>query len=207
MPQPTVTMAVVAAEWGPIHLAATEAGVVALDTLTTREAFVEHLERRLHREVVSGSHPILDDAAGQVEEFLEGDRRVFELPLDLRDRPAWDRAVLEAVCDVPWGRTASYGAIARAIDRPGAARAVGGAVGRSPMGLIVPCHRIIAGDGSLGGYGGAWFGSREAHLELKSGLLAREGIDIPVPWRTVGGRPRPAGTLGREHRGDEEGPR
>jgi methylated-DNA-[protein]-cysteine S-methyltransferase len=73
----------------------------------------------------------------------------------------------------------SYGMVARTIDRPGAARAVGGAVGRSPIGIVVPCHRVIAGDGTLGGYGGEWYGSREQGLELKQELLAMEGLDIP----------------------------
>jgi len=69
--------------------------------------------------------------------------------------------------------------VARQIDRPGAARAVGGAVGRSPIGIVIPCHRVIAGDGTLGGYGGDWYGSRERLLELKQELLAMEGVDIP----------------------------
>jgi methylated-DNA-[protein]-cysteine S-methyltransferase len=106
---------------------------------------------------------------------------VFDLPIDLADRPAWDRTVLGAIREIPWGEVTSYGQLARRIDRAGAARAVGGAVGRCPIGLIIPCHRVIAGDGTLGGYGGDWFGSRERLLELKSELLAREGIDIPVP--------------------------
>jgi methylated-DNA-[protein]-cysteine S-methyltransferase len=124
---------------------------------------------------------VLDVAVAQLEEFLAGTRHAFDLPLDLRDRPAWDRTVFAAIQEIPWGEVTSYGRLARQIDRPGAARAVGGAVGRCPVGLIVPCHRVIAGDGSLGGYGGDWFGSRERHLELKSELLAREGVDIPVP--------------------------
>ena len=112
--------------------------------------------------------------------MLDGRRRAFDVPIDLEDRPAWDRMVLAAIREVPWGEVTSYGQLARRIDRSGAARAVGGAVGRCPIGLIIPCHRVIAGDGSLGGYGGDWFGSRERLLELKSELLAREGIDIPV---------------------------
>jgi len=82
---------------------------------------------------------------------------------------------------VPWGTVASYGQIARAVDRPGAARATGGAVARSPIGIVVPCHRIIAADGTLGGYGVDGFGSRLDHLRLKRELLLREGIDIPLP--------------------------
>ena len=164
-----------------MHVAASSVGVVALENLASRADFVARLERRLHREVVAGSGPIIDAAAAQVEEFLAGTRRVFDVPLDLHDRPAWDRTVFAAIQEIPWGSTTSYGGLARMIDRPGAARAVGGAVGRCPIGLIIPCHRVIAGDGSLGGYGGDWFGSREQHLELKSELLGREGIDIPVP--------------------------
>jgi methylated-DNA-[protein]-cysteine S-methyltransferase len=74
----------------------------------------------------------------------------------------------------------SYGRVARRIGRAGAARAVGGAVGRNPIGLLIPCHRVIAGDGSLGGYGGAWFGTREALLEVKRTLLELEGVALPA---------------------------
>lgn len=175
----TIRMATVPASWGPIHLAVSERGVVALETLTPREAFVTGLERRFDGEVDTGSGALLDDAIAQLEEYLRGERRAFTLPIDLADRPAWDRTVLMAVAEIPWGEAISYGTLARAIDRPGAARAVGGAVGRSPIGIVVPCHRVIAADGTLGGYGGDWFGSREQGLELKQELLALEGLDIP----------------------------
>ncbi len=177
----TVAIAAVSSPWGPVHIAASSVGVVALENLSARADFVARLERRLHREVRSGPAPILDAAVAQIEEFLGGTRREFDVPLDLRDRPAWDRTVFAAIQEIPWGETTSYGLVARQIDRAGAARAVGGAVGRCPVGLIVPCHRVIAGDGTLGGYGGDWFGSRELHLQLKSELLAREGINISVP--------------------------
>ncbi|MHB8891115.1 MAG: methylated-DNA--[protein]-cysteine S-methyltransferase, partial [Candidatus Limnocylindrales bacterium] len=95
---------------------------------------------------------------------------------DLADRSAWDRLVLDAVRAIPRGETASYGEVARRIGRTGAARAVGGAVGRNPVGLLIPCHRVIAGDGSLGGYGVAAFGGREAALAVKRELLALEGV-------------------------------
>ena len=64
--------------------------------------------------------------------------------------------------------------------RPGAARAVGGAVGRNPVAIVVPCHRVLAGDGSIGGYGGDWFGSRELLLDIKRELLRIEGVTLPA---------------------------
>jgi O-6-methylguanine DNA methyltransferase len=94
-------------------------------------------------------------------------------------------AVLEAVRRVPLGQVTSYGRLARAIGRPGAARAVGGALGRNPIGLAIPCHRVIAGDGSLGGYGGDRWGSREDLLALKRALLEHEGVTLPA--RNSGG--------------------
>ncbi|MBI2777018.1 MAG: MGMT family protein [Chloroflexi bacterium] len=115
------------------------------------------------------------DAA--VDAALE--RRMRAISLDIEDRPAWDRAVLAAVRAIPRGETRSYADIARLVGRPGAARAVGGAVGRNPVGFLVPCHRVIAADGTLGGYGGGWWGERERLLDLKVELLQREGIVRP----------------------------
>jgi methylated-DNA-[protein]-cysteine S-methyltransferase len=172
-------MAAVAAPWGSLHVAVSERGVVALETLTPREVFVEGLERRFRLEVDEGRSDLLDEVVRQLDEYLRGERRQFEIEVDLGDRPAWDQSVLAAVREIPWGVAVSYGTLARAVDRPGAARAVGGAVGRSPIGIVVPCHRVIAADGTLGGYGGEWFGSRERGLDLKQELLALEGLAIP----------------------------
>jgi len=177
----------VAAPWGPVRLAASPRGLVAVDQLTSPEAFAASLERRFGVapvEVTSAprDHPgaaILARAAAAIEEFIAGDLGALDdLPVDLEDRPAWDRLVLEAVRGIPPGATASYGEVARMIGKPGAARAVGGAVSRSPIGLVIPCHRVIAGDGSLGGYGGGWWGGRQAGLDLKRELLAREGVRV-----------------------------
>ena len=95
-------------------------------------------------------------------------------------RSAWDEAVLRQVRRIGWGEVTSYGRVARAIGRRGAARAVGGAVGRNPIGLAIPCHRVLAGDGSIGGYGGDWFGSREELLDIKRELLRLEGVGLPA---------------------------
>ena len=180
---PAVAIDTVSGPWGPIHVAATEHGVVAIDILAPPDEFRAQLGARLGRlsEVDAGA-PAAALARGlaAVRAFLAGDTHAFDgLPLDLRDRPEWDRAVLDAVRALPWGETSSYGGIAIAIGRRGAARAVGGAVGRNPISLAIPCHRVIAGDGTLGGYGGGWWGSRELRLGLKRNLLAREGTVVP----------------------------
>jgi methylated-DNA-[protein]-cysteine S-methyltransferase len=197
--------AVIPGPRGPLHIAATDRGVVAIDLMSPRDEFIAGLERRLGAapawqtggpSAASGGLPGATGgpsaAAGgpsaaahlraaelALARFFDGDAGAFDrLPLDLEDRPAWDRSVLAAVAGLRRGMTASYGEIARIIGRPGAARAVGGAVGRNPVSLAIPCHRVIAGDGTLGGYGGGWWGSREERLALKRELLAREGVRL-----------------------------
>jgi methylated-DNA-[protein]-cysteine S-methyltransferase len=181
----------VPAPWGPIHIAATDAGLVALELLSSTEAFVARLERRLGvapepanagaRDAGAGSaRELLATAAGELARYLDGSARGIELPVDLTGLADWDRRVLGAVRSVPYGRVTSYGRVARMVGSPGAARAVGGAVGRNPVGLVIPCHRIIAGDGSLGGYGGEWAGDRQQLLDIKAELLAREGVSMPA---------------------------
>ena len=170
--------------WGPFQLAATRRGVVAIEWLTTEDDFVHRLERRLKAAVSDAAETASDDprrrhltaAIGALEALLAGSPAHAVPPFDLSDRPAWDRRVLAAVADIPWGQTASYGEIARRVGSPRAARAVGGAVGRNPISLLIPCHRVIAADGGIGGYGGDWWGSREERLAMKRSLLAREGV-------------------------------
>ena len=174
-----------ASPWGPVRIAATGRGVVAVELLSTPEGFEAGLARR----------GIVVVAGPRGRRRLRPCRRVPRrssarrsparpapletLPIDIDDRPDWDRLVLGAVrADPPWRRSRSYGEIARRVGRPGAARAVGGAVGRNPVGLLVPCHRVIAADGSLGGYGAAAWGGIEAALDLKQALLALEGVRI-----------------------------
>jgi O-6-methylguanine DNA methyltransferase len=196
---PPVAATTVPGPDGPVHLAATERGIVAVGLLTAAEDFEAGLVRRLRRPVAwrtsGGGLPAnLRQAVAAIEAMLArpgplAQARIDALPLDLEDRPAWDRDVLGAVRAIPRGQVRSYGEIARAIGRPGAARAVGGAVGRNPVAMLVPCHRVVAGDGTLGGYGGGWWGDHERNLELKATLLAGEGVHLP--------RSRPRTTRGR----------
>ena len=183
----TIEIGTVAAPWGPIHVASRERGIVAMEQLVSDEQFEASLERRFGARATrdardapgSRARAHLDRATKALEAFLDGDLGALkDLPLDLADRSAFDRTVFAAVRELPPGTTASYGDVARMIGKPGAARAVGGAVGRCPIGLAIPCHRVIAGDGSLGGYGASWWGGAQVGLELKRELLAREGVTI-----------------------------
>jgi methylated-DNA-[protein]-cysteine S-methyltransferase len=179
----------IAGPWGPLHLAATTRGIVAMESAVTDEAFMSAVTRRLHGPVVSERDVASDDprrvhldrAAAAVADLVSGrGPRSAVPPIDLEDRPEWDRRVLGEVRAIGWGETASYGDIARRIGAPRAARAVGGALGRNPISLLVPCHRVIAADGTIGGYVGDAWGSREAALERKRTLLRREGIIVAV---------------------------
>ena len=107
----------------------------------------------------------LAEVQRQVTEYSQGKRRDFELELAPQG-PAFELSVWKALCASPFGATTSYGAVARAIGNPGAARAVGAANNANPIALVIPCHRVIGADGQLVGYGGG--------LELKRKLLAHE---------------------------------
>lgn len=110
------------------------------------------------------------EAARQLAGYLEGERRAFELPLSPDRLPPFRRRVLEELTRIPYGETASYGEIAARCGRPGAARAVGNAVGRNPLPLVLPCHRVIRSDGSPGGYSGGTARKRALlRLEVRAG--------------------------------------
>jgi methylated-DNA-[protein]-cysteine S-methyltransferase len=104
-------------------------------------------------------------AIAQILEYLAGKRRKFDLPLDLRGTD-FQLRVWNALLEIPFGETRSYAELARSIDEPRAVRAVGTANGANPCSLVVPCHRVVASGGKLGGYGGG--------LPLKQRLLALE---------------------------------
>ncbi|UUX97157.1 methylated-DNA--[protein]-cysteine S-methyltransferase [Aquabacterium sp. J223] len=117
-------------------------------------------------------HPLLVEAARQITDHFAGRRRRFELPLDLHGT-AFQQSVWQALLALPCGATAGYGAIARAIGRPSAVRAVGAAVGRNPVSIVVPCHRVLGHDGGLTGYAGG--------LDRKQALLLLEGVGAALP--------------------------
>jgi methylated-DNA-[protein]-cysteine S-methyltransferase len=182
-----VVVAIVEAPWGPLHLAAGPAGVVALESRTVDDLFEAALRRRGFEPLAASRTRTAGAAArharaaaGALERHLGGDAvALTPIAVDVSRSAAFDREVFAAVRTIPWGSATSYGRLARRVGRPGAARAVGGAVGRCPVGLLVPCHRVVAGDGTLGGYGIGWDGAAGS-LDVKRELLRLEGISLPV---------------------------
>lgn len=115
--------------------------------------------------------PVLVRAVEQLEEYFEKSRRTFDLPLDFSDTLTdFQREVYDRLLEVEYGHVVSYGQLARAVGKPDMARAVGQAVGANPLPIVVPCHRVVASDGSLTGFGGG--------LRAKAALLKLEGIDV-----------------------------
>jgi methylated-DNA-[protein]-cysteine S-methyltransferase len=184
MGAPRAAFTIASGPLGETHLAATDEGIVAVSLETETPVFVDHLARRIHGTVVPAEDPavpaawreLLDRAAAEIGEYLAGKRRAFDLPLDLSPLSEWDRRVLAGASQLAYGEAVGYGDLARRIGRPGAAQAVGGAMGRNPVMILIPCHRVIASGGRLGGYGGSTYADRQAGLSLKRRLLAIEGV-------------------------------
>ena len=114
------------------------------------------------------TNPVLPQAIDQLTEYFAGRRKAFDLPLDLDGGSSFQQSVWRALSTIPYGASYSYSDISRQIGNPKAVRAVGSAVGRNPISLIVPCHRVLGRDGSLTGYAGG--------LDRKTALLALEDV-------------------------------
>lgn len=169
MTAPTRLATVVQTERGWVALGRTEIGFRhCVHSMESREDALATL-RGGWTVVEPGADPLLRRAAGLVQAHFAGRRVVFDLPLDLSGIPEFTKRVLLACHRIPPGETRTYGELAREVGSPHAARAVGQAMRRNPMGLIIPCHRVIGSDGSLVGFAG-----KSRALALKASLLALE---------------------------------
>ncbi|MEU6178083.1 methylated-DNA--[protein]-cysteine S-methyltransferase [Streptomyces coeruleorubidus] len=172
-----VVWGVVDSDIGPLLLAATREGLVNVvfhATDAVRDRAVERLASRLGTEPVDApGSPLLTEAIRQVEAYFAGERRDFDLPLDWSLVSGFNREVLrELASGVPYGTVVGYGDLAGRVGQPGAAQAVGMAMGANPLPVVVPCHRVVESGGGIGGFGGG--------LEAKRKLLALEGV-LPEP--------------------------
>jgi len=152
----TVAWDVVETPLGPLTVEASRRGLRAVHFPGRGPARAEE-----HRD-----RALLARVAAQFEAYFAGRRRAFDLDLDLR-RSVFDRAVWARLLEIPYGDTISYSALARAVGRPDIVRGVAAAVGRNPLAIVVPCHRVIGADGALTGYRGG--------LQRKQALLDLEG--------------------------------
>ena len=114
-----------------------------------------------------GEAGVFADTARQLREYFRGERQAFDLRLRFDRGSEFEQRVWQALLEIPYGATTTYGEVAASLGEPGAARAVGAANGRNPIAIIVPCHRVIGAGGRLTGYGGG--------LPRKRALLALEG--------------------------------
>ncbi|MGW0471868.1 methylated-DNA--[protein]-cysteine S-methyltransferase [Streptomyces coeruleorubidus] len=172
-----VVWGVVDSDIGPLLLAATHEGLVNVifhATDAVRDRAVERLASQLGTEPVEApGSPLLTEAIRQVEAYFAGERQDFDLPLDWSLISGFNREVLrELASGVPYGTVVGYGDLAGRVCQPGAAQAVGMAMGANPLPVVVPCHRVVESGGGIGGFGGG--------LETKRKLLALEGV-LPEP--------------------------
>ena len=152
--------------FGRVFVARSQRGVCRVSFRRSEDVLLTDLERRgLLPERARGE---LDSELRQLEEYFEGKRRRFRFPVDLRGVTPFQRKVLEAASEIPFGRVERYADVAERVGSPKACRAVGNALGKNPVAIVIPCHRVVASGGKLGGYTGG--------LDIKRTLMRIEGI-------------------------------
>jgi len=158
---------------GPMLAGATDDALCLLEFVDRRALprQVERIRKRLNAAFVPGANPVVQQAAGQVSQYFEEDRRSFDLPLLPVGTP-FQQSVWRVLREIPSGETRSYAQVASAIGRPAAVRAVGRANGDNALAIVVPCHRVVGADGSLVGYGGGVWRKKRL-LELEGASNAR----------------------------------
>lgn len=167
---------------GRVFAAATTKGLTDISINSGKEEFLKRL-----KDSRPGSEPVEDQRKflrvfKELDRYLDGMPVTFDMPLDLCGS-TFELAVWKALKRIPWGRTQSYGEVAAILKKPGAARAIGNACGKNPVPIIIPCHRVIKGNGSLGGYTGG--------VDIKKTLLETEAGPGPLRIRAGYARQRP----------------
>jgi methylated-DNA-[protein]-cysteine S-methyltransferase len=158
---------------GKVIVATSDRGLCRISYDPEPERVLEHLARGFGVRVLRSPLPV-DDVKRQLNEYFDEKRTRFDLDVDLRTSAEFSREVLERLAEVPHGQVTTYGALAKAVGRPRAARAVGTVMNRNPIPIVLPCHRVVGSNGSLVGYAGG--------LERKRLLLSLEGALDETLW-------------------------
>jgi methylated-DNA-[protein]-cysteine S-methyltransferase len=154
---------------GPLLVGVTDRGLCRISFDPTPERELEQLARVYGARVLRSSRPV-DRVHRELDEYLEGRRRDFDVELDLRGQPAFYVRVLAELARVGYGETTTYGTLAARAGNPRAARAVGTVMNRNPVPIVLPCHRVVGANGSLTGYGGGLH-RKELLLRLEGAIL------------------------------------
>ena len=165
----SIVQTVFSSPLGPVTLAATKRGLAGLWFAGQR-----HLPAQLAQPAAapawthSDNHVVLQQAAAQLTQYFAGERSHLDLPLDVSGGTAFQQAVWQALRLIAPGHTCTYGAVSQHLGNPAAVRAVGAAIGRNPISIVLPCHRVLGANGQLTGYAGG--------LARKQALLKLEGV-------------------------------
>jgi methylated-DNA-[protein]-cysteine S-methyltransferase len=154
---------------GPLLVGVTDRGLCRISFDPTPERELEQLARVYGARVLRSSRPV-DRVHRELDEYLEGRRRDFDVELDLRGQPDFYVRVLAELARVGYGETTTYGTLAARAGNPRAARAVGTVMNRNPVPIVLPCHRVVGANGSLTGYGGGLH-RKELLLRLEGAIL------------------------------------
>jgi methylated-DNA-[protein]-cysteine S-methyltransferase len=154
---------------GPLLVAASARGLCRITFEPDAEREREALARAFGARVLRSPKPV-EPVRRELDDYFEGRRTEFDLPVDVTPLPAFQRLVLEELARVPYGETATYGGLAARVGNPRAARAVGGALNRNPIPIVLPCHRVVGASGQLVGYAGG-LERKRALLDLERGEL------------------------------------
>jgi methylated-DNA-[protein]-cysteine S-methyltransferase len=149
---------------GKLAITSSEVALTSLEFLSSKSSLKDFSSSPYAKSLV-------DEAAKQLEEYFQGKRKQFDLKL-APTGTKFQQQVWQQIQKIPFGKTISYGAIAKAVKNPSAARAVGGAVGANPLAILIPCHRVMGATGKLTGYSGG------SGIPTKKKLLAIEGIEF-----------------------------
>ena len=156
-----------------IFVAASQKHIISIGLVDTRSKFLDEIGKstgELYRDVTPKDNPIIGQSLLQLKEYLDGNRSVFDLPIDWSGMTGFQFNVLKETFNIPFGQVLTYGEIARRIGNPNAARAVGRVEATNPLPILIPCHRVIGTDGKLHGYGG------RGGIQTKAWLLHHEGV-------------------------------
>jgi O-6-methylguanine DNA methyltransferase len=151
---------------GSLFAAVNQRGLCALDFGRQESQFIERFDPRARLEK---NPKAVQQVVAQLRQYFAGDRSSFNLPVDISQLTPFQRSVLDVACRIAPGQVWTYHRVAEELGRPRSSRPVGGALARNPIPIVIPCHRVIASDGSLGGYSGG------SGLEAKRWLLQLEG--------------------------------